>query len=476
MLVVAAASALSTAFVITAALGSASTPTAVLAALRHRVVVRTHLTAASTPTATPAADTSAGAGTPTVAPVTPVAAAPTQSAPPSSAVSSPAGSSAATPAAAPTTTTSATTTPAPPASEVKHVFVIALSSPGYSATWGTTSVARYLNRTLRPQGTLLSGYRTLGAAELPDYLAMVSGQAPNADTRINCPTYAEFGPKATAGTAGQMRGAGCVYPTPVQTIGDQVTAKGKRWKAYLDGLGSTACVHPNSNSPDASVLPGAGADYATRHNPFIYFHSLLDLGDCSNNDVALGQLSKDLRSAGRTPAYSFIAPGLCGDASAPDCAPGQPSGLAAEDQFLKQWVPRILSSAAYRDSGALIIVFAAAGPPASPGSSTASSTTTSATSPTPSPTTSTSLTTTTSTTTSTTSAPAAFTIPVTAAGSGPGRAGALIISPFGHRGKTIAAPYDPYSILRAGEQLLGYRLLVNASHARSFVAQALPGA
>ena len=32
---------------------------------------------------------------------------------------------------------------------------------------------------------------------------------------------------------------------------------------------------------------GAGSDYATRHNPFIYFHSLLDLGGCSSNDVGI---------------------------------------------------------------------------------------------------------------------------------------------------------------------------------------------
>jgi hypothetical protein len=339
---------------------------------------------------------------------------------------------------------------------VKHLFVIALSTSGYSATWGQGSVAHYLNRTLRPHGTLLSGYRTLGRAELPDYLAMISGQAPNADTRANCPTYAEFGSKASPDKAGQMRGAGCVYPSTVQTIGDQVTATGKRWKAYVDGMGSTTCVHPNSDAVDNAVLPGAGASYATRHNPFIYFHSLLDLGDCSNDDVELQHLTKDLRSAKRTPVYSFIAPSLCADVSALGCVAAQPSGLAAEDAFLKRWVPRILASAAYRKDGALMIVFAAGG--TRPTSDTAAS---------PSPG---------ATTTTTPASPSASTIPAIAAGSAPDRVGALILSPFGRRGKTMSASYNPYSVLRSTETLLGYSSLVKAKHAASFIAQALPNA
>ena len=72
------------------------------------------------------------------------------------------------------------------------MFVIALTTGSYRAAFGPGSVAHYLNGTLRRRGTLLSGYRTLGDTELPDYLAMVSGQAPNADTRSDCAIYSEF--------------------------------------------------------------------------------------------------------------------------------------------------------------------------------------------------------------------------------------------------------------------------------------------
>src|SRR6202020_24085 len=59
-----------------------------------------------------------------------------------------------------------------PTATAGHVFVIALTTPSYRAAFGAGSVAHYLNHKLRPQGVLLSGYRTPGGSELPDYVAM----------------------------------------------------------------------------------------------------------------------------------------------------------------------------------------------------------------------------------------------------------------------------------------------------------------
>jgi hypothetical protein len=100
-----------------------------------------------------------------------------------------------------------------------------------------------------------------------------------------------------------------------------------------------ACVRPNSEALDNGPLTGAGPGYATRHNPFIYFHSLLDLGGCAENDVSLNQLPKDLHSATKTARLTFISPQACRDSSARSCPNSAPSGLAGEDAFLKKWVP-----------------------------------------------------------------------------------------------------------------------------------------
>ncbi|MBV8221529.1 MAG: hypothetical protein JO325_23940, partial [Solirubrobacterales bacterium] len=188
------------------------------------------------------------------------------------------------------------------------------------------------------------------------------------------------------------------------------------------------CVHADSNAADDTQLTGVDSDYDTRHNPFVYFHSLLDLGGCQSNDVGIAHLTKDLRAAKRTPTYAYIAPGLCDEPSATSCAGTEPTGLTAENAFLRRWVPQILASQAYKQDGVLMIVFADAN---------------------------------------------------SGAGGGAGRpvkTGALILSPLAHKGKTVSGSYGPYSVLRTIEDLLGYHELVHALNARSFANAALPGA
>jgi hypothetical protein len=237
----------------------------------------------------------------------------------------------------------------------------------------------------------------------------------------------------------------------------------------MAGMGRQTCVHPNSNATDDIALPGTGPGYDTRHNPFIYFHSLLDLGDCASDDQDLSRLPSALSRASRTATLSYIAPGECADAAATaaptsagagttttttsttttsgpittttaastssseqgttttaspasaraGCPAGQPVGLAAEDAFLRLWVPRILASPAYRHGGVLIIEFAGV-------SSTARAAPT----------------------------------------------GALVLSRYARRGAVVSATYTPYSLVRSVEDMLGSTPLAHARSAASF-AQAV---
>jgi hypothetical protein len=54
--------------------------------------------------------------------------------------------------------------------------------------------------------------------------------------------------------------------------------------------------------------------------------------------------------------------------------------------------------------------------------------------------------------------------------------GALVLSRYAARGQVIAATYDPYSLLRSIEELFGFTPLAHAATAKSFAAEALPGA
>ena len=417
---VATLSGLATAVVITTALGRTSAQSAATEALRHPpVLVRVAASQpAREPAAVPAADPSPAA------PPVDTSADTGSSAPPATGDSSPASADTSAPTTAGSTTTTTPTTPAAPQHKVGHVFEIALSTTSFEAAFGQQSVARYLNTKLRSRGTFLGGYETLARAELPDYLAQISGQAPNDDTLTDCLTYAEYPAKVQPSAAGLVTGPGCVYPNTITTLADQVTSAGKTWKAYTEDLARN-CVHPNSDALDNVQLPGAGPDYATRHNPFIYFHSLLDLGGCDNNDGSLAKLKGDLRSSSKTATFSFLAPGACEDAAIATCPDGQPAGLAGEDAFLHKWVPAILQSAAYKKDGVLIVTFALTG--------------------------------------------------ATAPG-GPVPTGALVLSRYAKAGKIVSATYNPYSVLRSVEDLLGYKPLAHATSARSFVSAVLPGA
>ena len=302
----------------------------------------------------------------------------------------------------------------PEAGRIKHVFVISLTSPGYEATFGETSQMRYLATQLQPKGELLSGYSLLDAASLPNGVASVSGQPPNASTKAGCSTYTEFPPSAKVGANGVVSGAGCVYPVETLTISDQLASGRFSWRGYMEGMVDEAgkpanCVHPDADATDAP-LPGA---YASAQNPFVHFHSLLDLGDCATNDVPLEQLSKDLSKATDTPNYSYIAPTPCDSGAAGQCAPGSVEGAAAADAFLAKWVPQILASPAYKEDGLLVVTFGAANPVASEA----------------------------------TTAPAP--------GGEPLKVGTLLVSRFLSSGSTNPTTYDPYSLLRTTEDLFG---------------------
>ena len=252
---------------------------------------------------------------------------------------------------------------------IGHVFVITLENEGYDVTFGANSKAPYLSKTLTAKGALLTQYFGTGHASLDNYVAMISGQAATNETRNDCQVYADF--QLTGMTDdGQAIGSGCVYPASIKTLPDQLKAKGKSWRGYMGDMGndpsreSATCGHPALNSIDhtqSAEAPSAavplGDQYATRHNPFAYFHSIIDSPDCAKNMVNLNQLTTDLKSIATTPNFVFITPNLCDDGHDGPCVNGQPGGLVSADLFLQKWVPAIMNSPAYQRDGLLIINF-----------------------------------------------------------------------------------------------------------------------
>ena len=260
---------------------------------------------------------------------------------------------------------------------VRHVFLIVLENKNYDDTFASSTQDPYLQKTLPTQGALLSQYFGTGHNSLDNYLSMISGQASSVETEADCEVFSDF-ELTRVDADGQAVGKGCVYPARIKTLADQMQAKGLRWKGYMEDMGNdpareaAACGHPALNAKDLTQNPAApsasvprGDQYAARHNPFVYFHSIIDRPGCAANDVSLQALDADLASLAATPNLAFITPNLCNDghdgagtgAKGQGCVDGKPGGLTASDAFLKEWVPKITASAAFKKDGLLIITF-----------------------------------------------------------------------------------------------------------------------
>ncbi|MBT2565334.1 phosphoesterase [Arthrobacter sp. ISL-85] len=345
-------------------------------------------------------------------PATP-APAPAQS-PKTAPAQSPTTTAGATPTASPTTPDPGTTTEAAkPKGSPGHVFVINLENKGYDTVWGDNSADPYLSGTLRKQGVLLQNYYAIAHNSLPNYLAQISGQPPNDSTRQDCRTYTEF--KATGtGPEGTLQGNGCVYPEDTQTVAGQLAAQGKTWKGYMEDM-QQPCEHPAVGEADDHVKATPYEMYSTHHDPFVYFRSIISSPDCAKNVVNYSALANDLKSVGTTPNLAYITPNLCHDGHDASCADGSGGGMGTVDNWLKDQVPAILSSSAYKQDGMLVITFDEAETDSvGPSEGDAGS---------------------------------------PAGGAAGGRVGALVLSPFSTAGTSSDQAYNHYSLLATVEDL-----------------------
>jgi hypothetical protein len=314
---------------------------------------------------------------------------------------------------------------------IRHVFVIVLENKSFKETFGSSPGSPYLGRTLPAQGALLSRYYATGHESLDNYISMISGQPPNIDTQADCQFFTNVVP-GTIGSDGLVTGQGCVFPAATQTVANQLQSDGLSWSAYAQDMANSvsageaaSCRHPTVNGHDGTQSAKAGDQYAARHEPFVYFHSIIDTPACAADVVDLRQLPGDLKQAARTPNYVFITPDLCADGHDASCPDGAPGGYSGIDAFLRDWVPRITRSPAYEDRGLLLITFdeaetddASSCCNEQPGPNTPN--------------------------------PGALTL-----GSGGGRVGAVALSPCIEPGTVTDRPYNHYSQLRWVEDNFG---------------------
>jgi Phosphoesterase family len=328
-----------------------------------------------------------------------------------------------------------------PAGAIKHVWVIVMENHAYESNFTGLEDNDYLSQTLPKYGAELTHYYGTEHSSLGNYLEMSSGQGPITDDQDDCGAdgytamsgsvdtsggsltdngnYGQFtsaaGPNAPAGDNG------CVYPSTVPTLFNQLDAAHKTWKVYAQDLdaensnGSSTTPGQNAGTqfcgaPDSTVGPTPSASqssnplssfpndssengsdrYVSKHNPLPWFDSILNSGDCNSSHLAnlmdgsSDQLYKDLQSEGTTPDFSYIVPDNCSNghdavcttpaagsetnnlsgmaANAPTNAPeGTPlnnvGGTYSSDLFLEHVIPEIMKSPAYSDGGLIVVTW-----------------------------------------------------------------------------------------------------------------------
>jgi LPXTG-motif cell wall-anchored protein len=182
------------------------------------------------------------------------------------------------------------------------------------------------------------------------------------------------------------------------------------------------------NTTDGTQSATSNDQFATRHDPFVYFHSIIDSPVCHSDVVSMQPFTQDLASEATTPNFNFVVPNLCNTGHDATCAGPNVrgtnvGGLTAADYWLQKYVPQIVGSPAFKHDGLLIVTFDEAG--------------------------------TSDATACCNEQPGLNTALPGLSGPGGGRVGAVLLSPFITPGTTNATPYNHYSMLRSVEDLFG---------------------
>jgi phosphatidylinositol-3-phosphatase len=216
--------------------------------------------------------------------------------------------------ALPSTTGACGTQAAPPATW-SHVVWIFFENHAYGQVVGSAS-APYLTSVANACG-LATNYAGVAHPSLPNYIAATSGGTQGI-TDDNPPTSAN-------------------HYLNVPNIYQQVQSAGGTWRDFEESS--------PGNCPN-----GSSGLYAVKHDPAAYYSNIATT--CATSDVPLGSLTGgNLANAlvgGGLPSFSFVTPNLCNDMH--DCS------VAAGDDWLRAWLPRLLASPDYRSGSTAVFI------------------------------------------------------------------------------------------------------------------------
>ena len=205
-----------------------------------------------------------------------------------------------------------------------NVFVILMENHNWADIKGSAN-APYINNTLLPMASYCDQYYNppgLHPSE-PNYLWLEAG--------TNFGILNDNPPSTN-------------HQSTTSHFVTQLKNAGISWKTYQENIDGLSC-------PVTDSYP-----YAVRHNPFAFFDDVTTSSNppCTSVMRPLSELAADLTN-NTVANYNFITPNVCSDMH-DSCAPTS-NPVKQGDNWLAQYVPMILSSAAYQNNGLIIITW-----------------------------------------------------------------------------------------------------------------------
>ena len=217
------------------------------------------------------------------------------------------------PSAAATPSASASASPASATGlpNFNHVYYIVMENKAYRSIVGVKN-APYINSLIARYG-LATNLGAEGHPSEPNYIAMTSG-----------------------GLQGTHSDGG--YNLTVNNLFDQLDAAGRTWHVYAQGY--PGGCYKSSSAPGVVDGPGAQGEYVRKHNPAISYTSI------SGNKTRCSQITHLANFDPAAADFEMIVPNLINDMHS--------SSTRAGDDFLKVFVPKILTSPAF--AGSLLVI------------------------------------------------------------------------------------------------------------------------
>jgi hypothetical protein len=191
---------------------------------------------------------------------------------------------------------------------LKHVWVFVMENHSYGQIIGSPH-APYVTRLARRHGVATRMWAVTHPS-LPNYLAMISGS-----------THGCHNDSCERGIRGK-------------TLAGQFARNGLKWRGYFEEL------------PERGYTGDDVGNYVQHHNPFVYFRSITSKPKQRNHILPFRAFRRSLR---RPPAFSYVVPS--------DLHNMHSATISDGDDWLREWIPRVMSSRGFHHRGAIFITW-----------------------------------------------------------------------------------------------------------------------